>query len=100
ERAGQRLVLRPAPGRRLPRRQRVTRHVHEWAEDGRVDTLLAEEREVAVEGIERLEERAGGRLGPDHEPGAVAVVEDPHAVALRGLPGGLDRPRREEVDVD
>src|SRR5438552_11103242 len=55
---------------------------------------------MALEGIERLEQRAGGRLGPDHEPRAVAVVEDPHAVALRGLPGGLDRARREEVDVD
>src|SRR5882724_7813885 len=49
----------------LPRRERVTRHVHERSEDRRADVVLTKEPEVTVERVERDQERARRRLGPD-----------------------------------
>ena len=99
ERGGQRLVLEPAPRRRLRRRQRIARHVHQRPEYRGVDPLLGEELGVEVERVQRGQERPRRRLVADLEPHALAR-EQPDAAARAAAPERLEDLGRDVVDVD
>src|SRR5581483_10843370 len=89
---GEAVVERLVPGPALRGRQVVAGHVHERADQRAGDALLAHEGGVAVEVVQRRQQRAQRRGVAEREArGAVDLLDgdaEAGAVAARGGDGG------------